>query len=178
MRVSVHAAKLGCQTNCLASSGHQECHNFGFTTEMHTTFVYTSTSDGLFFVSDDDLWVRPYCSSSARICTHLDVDCQSSPLLQRDADSQTNALPAQAFVNNHLVVDIGGLQRPGAHGAIIFTAQYAAAFGMRLGEAYNLDIFHAERHTLGAHQDVSRTLSGKPDYVMPHQFPNPRPTSP
>ena len=57
----VPAATAGCKTNCLSSTGQTDCHNNGFTSEMHTTFVYRSTSDGLFFSSDDDLWVR--CSS-------------------------------------------------------------------------------------------------------------------
>ena len=51
------AAMPGCETTCQASTGKPLCHNYGFTAELHTTFVYRDTSDGFFFSSADDLWV-------------------------------------------------------------------------------------------------------------------------
>ena len=55
--VRASAATPGCKTSCLSSSGQLPCHNGGYTVELHTTFVYRSTSDGFFCSSDDDLWV-------------------------------------------------------------------------------------------------------------------------
>ncbi len=56
--------------------------------------------------------------------------------------------PLQAFVNNYLAVDLGSLHGI-EQGAIVFTAGNAAAFGMHVGEVYNLDVFHAERYSIG-----------------------------
>ena len=59
-------ATAGCETNCQASSGADQCHNYGFTAELHTTFVYRDTSDGFFFSSADDLWVCEDCPPSSQ----------------------------------------------------------------------------------------------------------------
>lgn len=49
------------------------------------------------------------------------------------------------FVNGKLALDLGGLHGP-VGGNIDFDAK-AAELGITVGETYNMDIFHAERHT-------------------------------
>jgi fibro-slime domain-containing protein len=80
-------------------------HNFGFTTELHTKFVYRG-GEMFTFEGDDDLWV---------------------------------------FVNKKLALDLGGLH-PQVMGTIDMDAQ-AAQLGIQKGKTYDLELFHAERHT-------------------------------
>jgi fibro-slime domain-containing protein len=49
------------------------------------------------------------------------------------------------FVNGKLAIDLGGLHQPKS-ATVDFDAR-AAELGMRVGETYPMDIFHAERHT-------------------------------
>lgn len=59
-------------------------------------------------------------------------------------------LSTQVFVNNRLVVDMGGIHQPLSIKSVLLTAAAGAAFnGMVLFQDYALDIFTAERHTRG-----------------------------
>src|SRR5690606_5900318 len=80
-------------------------HNFLFTTEIHTTFVYRG-GETFSFMGDDDVFV---------------------------------------FVNKKLAIDLGG-PHPAQSATIDFDAR-AAELGITKGETYQLDVFHAERHT-------------------------------
>jgi fibro-slime domain-containing protein len=84
-------------------------HNFGFTTELHTKFVYKG-GETFTFTGDDDLWV---------------------------------------FVNKKLALDLGGLH-PSATDTIDMDAM-AGPLGLVKGTAYDIELFHAERHTSASH---------------------------
>jgi len=61
------------------------------------------------------------------------------------------------FVNNELALDLGGLHGP-LTATLDFDAQ-ADALGISVGNTYNMDIFHAERHTSASNFRIETNIS-------------------
>ena len=60
------------------------------------------------------------------------------------------------FINNKLAIDLGGLHPQASLSVSLDTA--AAMLGIKKGMAYNLDLFHAERHTDASNFRVDTNL--------------------
>ena len=60
------------------------------------------------------------------------------------------------FVNNKIALDLGGLHGP-LSATIDFDAQ-ASALGITAGMVYNMDIFHAERHTSDSNYRIETSI--------------------
>jgi fibro-slime domain-containing protein len=60
------------------------------------------------------------------------------------------------FVNGKLAIDLGGLHSA-LMGPLDMDAQ-AQALGIRIGETYPMDIFHAERHTVASNFRIETTI--------------------
>jgi fibro-slime domain-containing protein len=60
------------------------------------------------------------------------------------------------FVNGHLGIDLGGLHPERSRS--INLDMVAKEFGLKLGETYPLDLFHAERHTNASHFRVETSI--------------------
>ncbi len=62
-----------------------------------------------------------------------------------------------AFINGHLAIDLGGLH--GARTDTLVLDDRAAELGLVKGNVYPLELFHAERHSVGSHFRIDSTLS-------------------
>jgi fibro-slime domain-containing protein len=91
-------------------------HNYGFTYELHTEFLYQG-GEVFNFRGDDDVWV---------------------------------------FVNGKRIIDLGGVHQ--TESASVTIDAIAAGIGIAKGQAYPLDFFFAERHTVESNFRFETTL--------------------
>ena len=92
-------------------------HNYHFTLETHTAFVYRG-GEVFNFAGDDDVWV---------------------------------------FIADQLVIDLGGTHS--IRRASVNLDQQKSKLGLIVGEKYSLDLFFAERHTIGSDFIVHTTIA-------------------
>jgi fibro-slime domain-containing protein len=69
------------------------------------------------------------------------------------------------FVNEHLVVDLGGVH--GAEEKAIQLDQLAPTIGLTPGDDFKFDLFYNERHTVSSEIEVQMTLSFKNCGIVP-----------
>ena len=69
------------------------------------------------------------------------------------------------YVNNQQVIDLGGIHNAET-GTVNFDAQ-AASLGLTVGQTYNMDIFHAERHVTESHFRMQTKFECLTSYVIP-----------
>jgi fibro-slime domain-containing protein len=69
------------------------------------------------------------------------------------------------FVNGHLAIDIGGVH--GAETGSVALDSMAATLGISPGNTYQMDIFHAERHTSESTFHIETTLNCIDSIVIP-----------
>jgi fibro-slime domain-containing protein len=71
------------------------------------------------------------------------------------------------YVNNQQVIDLGGIHN--AETGIVNFDQQAAALGLTVGQTYNMDIFHAERHVTESHFRMETKFECLTSYIIPIQ---------
>ena len=82
----------------------------------------------------------------------FEYQASASPTLDFTGDDDV-----WVFINNHLAVDVGGLHPPESKSVTLDAS--ATMLGITKGSVYNLDLFHAERHTPQSTFRVDTNLS-------------------
>ncbi len=71
------------------------------------------------------------------------------------------------YVNNQQVIDLGGIHN--AETGTVNFDQQAATLGLTVGQTYNMDIFHAERHVTESHFRMETKFECLTSYIIPIQ---------
>ena len=71
------------------------------------------------------------------------------------------------YVNNQQVIDLGGIHN--AQTGTVNFDQLAATLGLTVGQTYNMDIFHAERHVTESHFRMQTKFECLTSYIIPIQ---------
>jgi fibro-slime domain-containing protein len=71
------------------------------------------------------------------------------------------------YVNNQQVIDLGGIHN--AQTGTVNFDQQAATLGLTIGQTYNMDIFHAERHVTESHFRMETKFDCLVSYIIPIQ---------
>ena len=118
------------------------------------TFVYDSAGTSGFFPLDGKGFDEVTQGHNFHFTTeaHIRFGYQSKQNFTFSGDDDL-----WIFVNDKLALDLGGLHGP-ITATIDFDAQ-ASALGITPGKTYNMDIFHAERHTSASNFRVETNIS-------------------
>jgi fibro-slime domain-containing protein len=118
------------------------------------TFVFDSAGTPGFFPLDGQGFAEQTQGHNFHFTTeaHVRFGYQSGQVFTFSGDDDL-----WIFVNDKLALDLGGLHSP-LTATLDFDAQ-AAALGIVPGNTYNMDIFHAERHTSASNFRIETNIS-------------------
>jgi fibro-slime domain-containing protein len=132
--------------------GSEGTYYFESLEEPYQNFFALTPQDG-FGAGPDDSWKNPNNQNFLFTTEiHLSFKYVQGQVFKFSGDDDL-----WIFINGKLALDLGGLHSR-FNGSIDFDAQ-AGALGITPGNTYNMDIFHAERHTLESNFRIETNIS-------------------
>lgn len=116
-------------------------HNFAFTTAFHAKFTYTG-NEYFEFVGDDDVWVF--------IDDQLVIDM---------GGMHTAICRAVNLTNSSYIVPSGGnVDDANQRCPKVSFRRQSVSLNLKIGKTYDIDFFHAERHTTGSNFRIATNM--------------------